>query len=247
MQEYKSNGYIFISHSHLDIEKVRKIRNDMEEAGFDPLCFYLKCLTDKDELEDLIKREIKSREHFVYIDSPNARNSDWVKTERDYIDSLEGKRTVTIPLENYKSMHEISQILIRGLRVYISYAHMDYEIAHDIKEKLREKEFQVLMDDAITAGQEYDKQLASMISDASQAGGLIVLVSENSLKSSYVQAEVKYAMSLDSVIIPIIIDGCKPTGKLAYLLDGVQCFDYENIDMDAIADAIWNGLLESMK
>ena len=62
-------GYMFISHSHLDIEKVRKIRNALEEAGFDPLCFYLKCLTDEDEVEGLIKREIDAREWFVYIDS----------------------------------------------------------------------------------------------------------------------------------------------------------------------------------
>jgi len=39
-------GYVFISHSHQDIEKVRKIRNEMEDQGFEPLCFYLKCLTD---------------------------------------------------------------------------------------------------------------------------------------------------------------------------------------------------------
>ena len=34
-------GYIFLSHSHDDIEKVRKLRNMLEDEGFEPLCFYL--------------------------------------------------------------------------------------------------------------------------------------------------------------------------------------------------------------
>ena len=54
--EYKPEGYVFISHSHQDIRKVRQIRNAMEEAGFEPLCFYLKCLHDEDEIEGLIKK-----------------------------------------------------------------------------------------------------------------------------------------------------------------------------------------------
>ena len=74
----REGGYVFISHSHLDIDKVRILRNRMEEEGFEPLCFYLKCLTEEDEITGLIQREIDAREWFVYVDSKNARNSDWV-------------------------------------------------------------------------------------------------------------------------------------------------------------------------
>ena len=65
----KDGGWIFISHSHLDIELVRKIRNELEAKGFEPLLFYLKCLNDDSEIEDLIKREINEREWFIYVDS----------------------------------------------------------------------------------------------------------------------------------------------------------------------------------
>ena len=75
----RDGGYVFISHSHKDIAEVRKLRNRLEENGFEPLCFYLKCLTDKDEVDGLIKREIDAREWFVYVDSPNARDSEWVR------------------------------------------------------------------------------------------------------------------------------------------------------------------------
>ena len=71
-------GYIFLSHSREDIEKVREIRNSLEEEGFEPLCFYLKCLTDDSEIEDLIKREIDAREWFVFANSENSRKSRWV-------------------------------------------------------------------------------------------------------------------------------------------------------------------------
>lgn len=78
-------GYIFLSHSHDDITKVRQIRNTLEENGFEPLCFYLKCLNDDSEIEDLIKREIDAREWFVFVNSENSRKSKWVTLEREYI------------------------------------------------------------------------------------------------------------------------------------------------------------------
>ena len=98
-----TGGYVFISHSHQDIVKVRQIRNAMEEEGFEPLCFYLKCLSDEDEIEDLIKREIDAREWFVY-----ARASGWVRKEREYIASLGSKQIITIDLEAAGSMQDVS-------------------------------------------------------------------------------------------------------------------------------------------
>ena len=42
----KSHCWIFLSHSSVDIEKVRMIRNEFEACGHNPLAFYLKCLND---------------------------------------------------------------------------------------------------------------------------------------------------------------------------------------------------------
>ena len=72
--------WIFISHSSKDIEKIRMIRNEFEKYGQNPLAFHLKCLkTDtnenKNELLDLIKREIESREWFVFCESESSLNS----------------------------------------------------------------------------------------------------------------------------------------------------------------------------
>lgn len=222
MQENFSNGHIFISHSHKDIEKVRQIRNDMEDAGFDPLCFYLKCLTDEDELEGLIKREIDARELFVYIDSHNSRESDWVKKERDYIDLIGNKKTVTIKLDSYDSMQDISRILIKGLRVYISYSHMDSYIAFGMANKLREMEFQVLMDYGIMPGESWLDAIKGMIEDAREAGAVIVLLTEKSTHSKFVMKEINYAKSLNSLIIPIVVGDFELPEEFKLLLHDTQ-------------------------
>ena len=73
---------IFLSHSHKDIEKIRKIRDLLELLNNDPLMLYLKCLDDSaPELENLIKREIGSRDIFIYCKSQNAESSEWVQME----------------------------------------------------------------------------------------------------------------------------------------------------------------------
>lgn len=64
--ENNSNSWIFVSHSHHDLEKVRKIRNYLEMHGANPLLFFLKCLNDDDaRLPELINDEILARNWFV--------------------------------------------------------------------------------------------------------------------------------------------------------------------------------------
>ena len=59
----ESGAWIFLSHSHLDLEKVRYIRNQLELRGHNPLIFFLKCLEDDNALlPDLIRQEISARQ-----------------------------------------------------------------------------------------------------------------------------------------------------------------------------------------
>ena len=90
---------VFLSHSHKDVEKVRQIRDVMELAEFEPLIFYLACLTNDDEIKDLIEREIKARKVFVYCESDNSRKSHWVKQELDIIQSFDKTRYYQVDIE----------------------------------------------------------------------------------------------------------------------------------------------------
>ncbi len=109
--------YWFISHSHLDIEKVRIVRDVIEEIFFyEPILFFLKCLSDNNEIIDLIKREIDARIWFVYCDSKNARRSSYVRNELDYIQKLidlgYSKKLITIDLDKF-------EIWQKGCKKYI--------------------------------------------------------------------------------------------------------------------------------
>ncbi len=53
--------WVFLSHSNKDFSKVRILRNLLEEEGYRPLMFFLQCLNDEDEIDELIKREIDCR------------------------------------------------------------------------------------------------------------------------------------------------------------------------------------------
>jgi hypothetical protein len=47
-------AWIFLSHSHRDLHEVRHVRDALEAKGHQPLLFFLKCLDDDAEIDDLI-------------------------------------------------------------------------------------------------------------------------------------------------------------------------------------------------
>lgn len=150
----RENGWVFISHSHKDVDSVRKIRNYLESLGLEPLLFYLKCLSDEDEIDDLIKREINVREWFIYMDSPNARASKWVKKEREIIESYPNKKVFNIDLnQDYESQKAIIDHITRQIKVYISYARKDKQIFQSIREKLLNYDMQVWSDEELPSGE----------------------------------------------------------------------------------------------
>jgi len=76
----KQGTWIFVSHSHCDLEKVREIRNELERRDCNPLLFFLKRLdADNTLLPKLIRDEIKARKWFVLCHSRAARRSKWVR------------------------------------------------------------------------------------------------------------------------------------------------------------------------
>lgn len=199
-------GYIFISHSHKDIEKVRKIRNQLEEDGFEPLCFYLKCLDDANEIEDLIKREIDAREWFLFVNSPNSQTSKWVTLERQYITKTNKKKILSINLEDEKSINATIQKIRNNLRVFISYSAKDEMLARKIKKRFEKKDYQVFFaPDSIPANSRYIDVITDAIVEASQTGCVVVLVTENSMGSSWVENEIAVALSQGGNILPIIV------------------------------------------
>ena len=140
---------VFLSHSHKDIEKIRKIRDILETLGCEPLMFYLKCLDDDNsELEDFIMREISARNIFLYCKSQNSENSVWVQKELAYIKQLDTSRLYTVDIDNDFEIGLISVLsaimnMIKKNKVYLYCAPDKMHIVKKIGEKLQEKGYEV--------------------------------------------------------------------------------------------------------
>lgn len=84
----KPGAWIFVSHSHRDLEKVRPIRNEPERRGHNPLLFFLKCLeADDARRPELIRDEIKATTYFVLCNTRASRPSKWVKQEMELVNA----------------------------------------------------------------------------------------------------------------------------------------------------------------
>ncbi len=199
----KEGGLIFISHSHQDIEVVRKIRNRFEMLGFEPLMFFLKCLSDEDEIEELIKREIDEREWFVYVDSEHARNSKWVQTERAYIEGLAGKKVLVI--DTNRDVIEQTDRIARNLTVFLSYSYADWSLSQMFRKALVDRDYRVLAVEDLHAGDNWKHGARKQINSASKEGFILYLMSKQSAKSLNLQYELEWARKRGGIIIPVLI------------------------------------------
>ena len=75
-------AWIFVSHSHRDLEKVREIRNELERRGCNPLLFFLKCLDADNGAGGKPPRgaALQQWDCFEYSDDSKVGNQLW----RDY-------------------------------------------------------------------------------------------------------------------------------------------------------------------
>ena len=234
-EHYKQ--YFFISHSHQDIEKVRIIRNVIEETFFyEPILFFLKCLSDKTEVESLIKREIDERIWFVYCKSKNAEKSEYVRMEREYIQNRieEGHkiRVLEIDIDKYEIWDNECYDYIRNqiaykvkkANVYVSYSHRDEYIARKILRQLKQNNFTTFADIDISAGSSWFDESMGQIKKHSYINGVILLIcSENSMRSNFVSKEIEEALRNNAFIIPVIIyDETNSIEKLSSILGNIS-------------------------
>lgn len=227
-------GYIFLSHSHNDIDKVRTIRNDLERDGFEPLCFYLKCLNDDSEIEDLIKREIDAREWFVFLNSQNSRRSKWVTMEREYITRTNSKKIITVDLDSAQAVSDIIYKLSHNLRVFISYVSADTILARRIKNIMEEKDYLVFFGhDSIRVGASYLQIIQTALSEASKEGCVLVLMTEASIRSNWVWKETMAAIQQNGNVIPVIAGSVTLPSEFQFCLGAIQAFRLSENPSDA--------------
>jgi hypothetical protein len=236
-------AWIFLSHSTKDWDEVRLVRNRLEEKGHRPLVFFLKCLTEHSELDELIRREIEARTWFLLCDSKNARRSSWVQAEVAYIKGMQGKHHEEIDL-NAAIESQIERIdrLCKRVTVFLSYAGNDLLYARRIKEALVTHDYSVWLDiEALAPGTNWKQEITTALDAAVERGFVLVLLSPSSVQS--LTREINYAFDKASKaahganIVPIMIEDLGAIqGSMSSadrsLLSGIQWFDFSHGDFD---------------
>lgn len=206
-------GYVFVSHSHLDITDVREIRNFLEQKGMEPILFYLRCMDDGDEgklgtLKQLIFDEIDARDFFLYINSKNAAASKWVQEELAHIQSTRPYCLARIDLDgDDKTLKETLERLVRGMRVFLCASRADHELIERIGAALQAHDFRVYdASDALAAnGDAWDTQLTHTFKELADEGFVIALTTKSSIRSPFFKTELDFAVSQGIPILPVIV------------------------------------------
>lgn len=216
--EKKANGWVFLSHSSKDYESVKLVRNYLEDNGFSALMFYLKCLEEKEKesfVQDIIKWEIKSRNIFVLCNSEEAKSSDWVREEFDYVKTLENKIIKEIDMETfkYKKATALSVLddLINHATLYFIYHSENRDIVTKIYDFFNAKGFKILKNYSNTTSNTNNKKsqnFVSAIEEASEQGTILIFLSKKVLESKWFWNEKEMVLNSKNknFIIPIILD-----------------------------------------
>jgi len=89
-------------------------------------------------------------------------------------------------------------------KVFISYTRKDQDAARLIAERLRAAGFVVLLDtETLVTGDKWSDQVRAALQDAA---AVLVLLSSNSRRSSWVEDELQTALENKKLVIPILLD-----------------------------------------
>lgn len=201
--------WIFLSHSNKDFAKVRKIRNYLEERSCRPLMFYLKCLSNDDEINDLIKREIDCRTRFIICDSENSQASKWVQSEVKYIKSQQ-RSYETIDLS--KSDEDIKaqlDLIVKRTQIFLSYPIAASEIVDAVCSHVNKYDIRCVDSERVErfwTAEAKQAQVDRAIDLAKDFGFVVLFANEQSLKSERFEHEFHVAVEAGAKILILLLD-----------------------------------------
>lgn len=183
------NVWIFLSHSSKDYEKVRIVRNYLEEQNLRPLMFFLHCLNDDEEISALIKREIDCRTRFILCDSANAQSSRWVQKEVEYIKSKD-RVYETISLDStIDTIKGKLKDFVYKTRIFVSYNREEIKLAKRFAMRMRKYEFAVyidlLWDKSQSYEQDYRNGTISHLDISAREGTVVAFVNQRVINERY--------------------------------------------------------------
>ena len=216
MKKYRGRKrkiYIFVSHSHKDIKKVRKIRDYLESLGAEPILFFLKSKNDKDEITQLIKDEIDVRFWFIYCKSKFSEASTWCQMEVQHVDDT-GKRQIEIDIDNCLNKkgelkEEIKNRLYAiytGFRefeqIYLSYYHKDRLLVNEVKKFLKGYGIKTFDDTDLNVGLDWGSQIEDGIKKSDLC---LFFCTTPTVTSEAIISEICYAVEHNRQMIVVLM------------------------------------------
>ncbi len=111
--------------------------------------------------------------------------------------------------------------------VFISYAHADAEKVYPVLSRLQLERCRIWFDAGISAGQNWRRMIASKI-ESQDCKNFILFISENSVQSVDVEAEINAALALKKNIIPVQLDDAKLDTNIAMYLYPLHHLKYDD-------------------
>lgn len=102
-------------------------------------------------------------------------------------------------------------------RVFISYSHQDSDYAHRLRDALKQRGFDVWIDDQIDYGTRWTQVIQDHL-DACAA--LVLIMTPRSLASGWVQNELARAQDKDKPIFPLRLEG-----DIWFAVQAIMCAD----------------------
>lgn len=205
--------WVFLSHSHEDYEKVRKVRDMLEDQHMRPLMFFLKCLNDHDEIDSLIKREIDCRTRFILCDTEESRKSAWVQREVEYIKSKDRNFDVIDLTVCDEEIYQQIKQLKKQATIFISYNREEIQLAEQVYHRLCKYDFDVRFDAyTLRSGRDFVAENMLSIDMACKKGTVVALLKDRVLyEGSFVRIELAKALGYDESqsvhsIVPFYLD-----------------------------------------
>ncbi|MBQ7713100.1 MAG: toll/interleukin-1 receptor domain-containing protein [Clostridia bacterium] len=249
--------YVFVSHSHLDIAKVRVLRNYLESLRAEPILFFLKSLSDKDTITDLIEKEIDARLWFILCDSSNARESEWVRSETEYAQQTHKTYQMRVDLERDFAGDDLTEekkdeirSTLRSIEqtkaIFLNYSHKDAEVVRSICRYLERYGIKFFSFEDIPVGGSWWKSTETAIETCPF---FLSFVSDDYLSSGAALKELSSAIRYEKKpIFVYLAKGKEPKSKeLLYLLNGKDYFLFDTSDIQGSSNALMYYLQRLLK
>lgn len=208
--------WIFLSHSNKDFGKVRKIRNYLEEHSCRPLMFYLMCLSNDEEIDSLIKREIDCRTRFIICSSENSKASKWVKSEVDYIKSRQRTYEIIDLSESDEIIRQKLDIFLKSMQVFLHFSRNDEAFVDSVYSHLRKYDMRIVGDMGtlmknLSGGNPFHQQVQEYLESClhlfKEFGFVVFFASETALTSHYVKKELDVLIRGGCSVFAVLLDG----------------------------------------